>query len=403
MRLLFVVQRYGREVPGGAEQLSRELATRLAGRGHDLEVLTSRALSYVDWADAYPAGTEELDGVTVHRLSVEAPRHDGRFNLLNSRAVWGYRPVPLHLQEHWIRSSGPLLPVLPWLGEHAGGFDVVAFFSYLYYPTWAGLPVASSLTATVLHPTAHDEPSLYLPLFRTTFRHPAAFAFSTEEERALVGRLFGSAGRSAVIGIGVDLDAGPGAGETAFREAYNIDRPYLLFLGRVDASKGAEELFDFFLAYKKRNPGSLTLVLVGDPARPLPHHPDVIVTGVVGEDMKRAALDGALALVQPSYWESFSMVLTEAWAARKAALVQGHCAVLDGQVRRSGGGIPYRGFAEFEMAVRRITEEPDLARRLGVAGRRYAEAHYGWDTVLDRYEMLLSRATRSSPADTAPR
>jgi glycosyltransferase involved in cell wall biosynthesis len=396
VRLLFVVQRYGREVAGGAELACREFATRLAGRRHDVEVLTSRARNYVDWADAYPAGTEELDGVAVHRLSVSAPRHDRAFNLLNSRAVWGRRPVPLHLQEHWIRSSGPLLPdLVPWLAERAGAFDAVIFFSYLYYPTWAGLPVASALTATVLHPTAHDEPSLDLPLFRTTFRHPAAFAFFTEEEQDLVRRRFGAGGPSAVIGIGVDLDAAA-ADETVFREAYGIDRPYLLCLGRVDAAKGAEELFDFFASYKARNPGPLALAFVGDPARPLPPHPDVVVTGAVGDGMRRSAIAGATVLVQPSYFESFSLVVIEAWAQEKAALVQGYCEVLDGQARRSGGGIPYRGFAEFEVAVEAIGAGPGLAARLGAAGRRYTEENYSWPVVLDRYERLLGATIRTA-------
>ena len=106
MRLLFVVQRYGREVAGGAELHCREFATRLAARGHDVEVLTSCAVSYMDWANWYPAGSEELDGVTVHRLAVASPRSDRFFAPLNSRVVWGTKPVPLHLQEHWIRSSG---------------------------------------------------------------------------------------------------------------------------------------------------------------------------------------------------------------------------------------------------------------------------------------------------------
>lgn len=396
MRLLFVVQRYGREVAGGAELCCREFATRMAQRGHDVEVLTSRALSYVDWADAYPAGSGELDGVTVHRLPLVTPRHDYSFGILNARTVWSGRPVPLHLQRHWMRSSGPLLDGLcPWLAERSGGFDAVIFFSYSYYPTWAGLPVASALVATVLHPTAHDEPSLYLPLFQTTFRHPRALAFLTEEEKGLVRRRFGLSRRSAVVGVGVDLEVE--GTENAFRQGQGLeDRPYLLCLGRIDAAKGSEELCEYFVAYKTRNRGPLALVMAGDPARPLPAHPDVIMTGQVDEAMKSSALAGAVALVQPSYFESFSMVLTEAWAQRKAALVQGHCAVLEGQVRRSGGGIPYRGFAEFEAAVNRIVGDPDLAGRLGAAGRRYAEEHYHWDTVLDAYERLLWGVTRGS-------
>ena len=93
-RLLFVVQRYGREVAGGAELLCREFATRLAARGHSVEVVTSCALNYVDWANHYPAGTAELDGVTVHRLPVAHQRDDRLFEALNTRVVWGQRPIP---------------------------------------------------------------------------------------------------------------------------------------------------------------------------------------------------------------------------------------------------------------------------------------------------------------------
>jgi glycosyltransferase involved in cell wall biosynthesis len=403
MRLLFVVQRYGHEVAGGAERHCWEFATRLARRGHDVEVLTSRAQSYVDWSDVYPAGSAEVDGVRVHRLSVTQPRSERFFGPLNARVVWGNRPVPLHLQEHWIRSSGPLLPDLgPWLAERGSSFDVAIFFSYLYYPTWAGLPVAAGLTTTVLHPTAHEEPPLYLPLFQTTLRQPSALAFSTQEEEVLVRRCFKVSSLSAVIGIGIDIEEADGDDDgAAFREAHHLDgRPYLLFLGRIDPAKGTEELFDFFVAYKIRNPGSLILAMVGDRVRPLPFHPDVVVTGVVDEAMKRSALAGAVALVQPSFFESFSMVLIEAWAQRKAVLVQGHCAVLEGQVRRSGGGIPYRGFGEFEVATRRLVEDPALATHLAEAGHRYTEDHYTWNKILARYERLLLAASSSTPGQS---
>ena len=395
MRLLFVVQRYGREVAGGAELHCREFATRLAERRHRVDVLTSCALSYVDWANKYPAGTEELDGVRVHRLPVAAPRDDSLFGPLNTRTVWSPRRVPLFLQHEWMRSQGPCMSQLvPWLAESAGDYDVVIFFTYLYYPTWAGLPVASGLTSTVLHPTAHDEPSLYLPLFDTMFRHPSAFAFSTEEEQQLVTRRFGVRRACAVIGIGVDLDVADETDEVGFREAYGLsDRPYLVYVGRLDPAKGSEELHQFFVHYKRRNPGPLALVMVGDPVRELPRHPDVVVTGIVDDTTKGSAVAGAVALVQPSFFESFSMVLTEAWAQRKPALVQGYCAVLEGQARRSGGGIPYRGFAEFEVAVDSLIHDRRLAQALGRAGRRFVEAHYRWPDVLARYEALLESLT----------
>ncbi|HEX2064795.1 MAG TPA: glycosyltransferase family 4 protein, partial [Acidimicrobiales bacterium] len=245
----------------------------------------------------------------------------------------------------------------------------------------------------VLHPTAHAEPPLYLRLFDATFHLPSAFGFLTEEERQLVRRRFDFRRPSSVLGVGVDLDVhGDGA---AFREAHGLEeRPYLVYVGRIDPDKGAEELYAFFLAHKARRPGPLALVMVGEAVKPLPPHPDVVVTGFVDDSLKRSAVAGAVALVHPSYYESFSMALTEAWAQRKAALVQGHCDVLLGQARRSGGAIPYFGFAEFEAAVELLLADVELAGRLGEAGRRYVETQYPWPVVLDRYEALLRTTAR---------
>ncbi|HWD72210.1 MAG TPA: glycosyltransferase family 4 protein [Actinomycetota bacterium] len=395
MRILFVVQRYGAQVPGGAELAAREFATRLALRGHATEVLTSCAVSYVDWANAYPPGTEELDGVLVHRLPVSEPREDRIFGPMHARVPFGRHRVPPFMQRDWMRVQGPNLPGLtPWLREHATSYDRIVFFTYLYFTASAGLPAAAGMVPTVLHPTAHDEPPLYLSLFDLTYRLPSALAFLTEEEAELVANRFHVRLPSTVTGLGVELDVAASAEDvTAFRAgvAGLGARPYLVYVGRVDPGKGSVELFDFFTAYKRRNPSDLALVVVGDPVEPMPPHPDIFITGFVAEPSKRAAMGGALALVQPSYFESFSLVLVEAWALGKPALVQGRCDVLDGHARRSGGGIPYRGFAEFEAALDLVRSDPGLAGALGRAGRRYVERRYAWDRVIARYEAFLER------------
>jgi glycosyltransferase involved in cell wall biosynthesis len=402
VRLLFVVQRYGAEVAGGAEAACRDVATRLADRGHEVHALTSCAQSYVDWANVYPEGEVDLDGVTVHRLPVNRAREDRFFGPMNARAAHGHKPVPLYLQTEWMRLQGPELPGLTaWLTERAAGFDVVIFFTYLYYTTWAGLPVAAGLAPTVLAPTAHDEPPIYLPLFDFTFRLPTAFAYLTEEEESLVARRFRVRRPSGVVGLGVDLNA---TGDAAkFRARYGVgDRPYLLYVGRLDPGKGSDELYGFFTTYKARRPGPLALVVVGEPVKPLTPHPDVICTGFVDEATRTSATQGCLALVQPSYYESFSLVLAEAWAQSKPALVQGHCDVLVGQARRSGGAIAYHGFAEFEAGVDLLLEQPKLCTELGQRGRIYVQRRYSWDTVIDHYEHLLHTA-HSLFRQTTPR
>jgi glycosyltransferase involved in cell wall biosynthesis len=193
-----------------------------------------------------------------------------------------------------------------------------------------------------------------------------------------------------VVGVGVDLNA-KGSGER-FRTTYGLgDTPYLLYVGRIDAGKGSLEMFDYFRAYRDRSGSELKLVIVGEPVLTLPADDSVIVTGYLTEQEKTDAIAGCTAFLQPSYYESFSMALTEAWAQRRAAIVQGRCDVLAGQAARAAGGFSYVGFAQFEAVVEELTAHPDVAAALGENGRAYVERMYRWDSIMDRYDTLLEQ------------
>jgi glycosyltransferase involved in cell wall biosynthesis len=403
MRLLFVIQRYGEGIPAGAEAHCRAFATRLVARGHHVEVLTSCAADYATWANAYAPGTSDDEGVVLRRLATSRERDAVAFPALSDRVLLGTYSVPVHLQRRWLHLQGPAMPELPgWLRTNAARFDTVIFFTYLYEPSVLGVPAVSGKAPVVMHPTAHDEPPLYLPVFRSMIEQVDAFAFSTPEEEALVRRVFGVDTPSDRIGIGVDLaDRADGA---RFRASSGLgDAPYLLCLGRMDASKGTHELAAFFAEYKRRRPGPLRLVLAGDPVQPPPAHPDVDVVGVVDEATKHSAIAGAAAVVSPSFFESFSMVITEAWAQERPVLVQGRSDVLRGQALRSGGGLAYAGYAEFEAAVTWLLDEPERFDALGRTGRAYTVATYSWDAVLGRYEALLEAAVGRGPRRTGTR
>lgn len=391
MRLLYVIQRYGKDIAGGAEQHCREFAERLVERGHDVEVLTTCATSYVDWANEYRPGLTIEAGVAVRRVPVAHTRDGEQFARFNARLVHRPRLSPIGMQREWMRMQGPYAPALPqWLSRNARAYDCVVFVTYLYWTTWAGLSAVAGALPTLLHPTAHDEPPLRLSIFDGLFRLPDAFAFLTPEEASLVARRFPSAPSGEVVGVGVDLPQR--VDESLFRQRANLGRdPYLLYLGRVDPAKGAAELVDFFVAYKDHNPSDLKLVLVGAPVMALPVRPDIVHTGFVDDRVRDSAIAGALALVQPSYFESFSMVLTEAFAQACPALVQGRCEVLAGHARRSGAAIPYSGFAEFAAAVEMLRADGRLRSEMGRRGQEYVLREYGWGTALGRYESLLDR------------
>ena len=393
MRVLYVIPRYGPQAAGGAEGACRSFAMRMAASGHEVEVVTSCAVSYLEWGNALPTGTAIEDGVTVHRLPVAAPRDLGRFSAVSMRALTGRHVAPSHVQHAWLDEQGPRLDGLAdVLRDRAKSADVAVVLPYLYLPAFTAITTLAGRVPVVFHPCAHDEPPLRLPVYERLFRLSDALGFFTEEEAELVRRRFRIDRPSAVTGIGVDVDipqAPPphidGVGE----------RPYLVCVGRIDPGKGTLELVEWFGRYKDAHPGPLALVLVGDRANEVAPHPDVFLTGIVDEAKKQAIIEHSLAFVQPSHYESFSIVLMEAWAAGKAAAVQALSDVLAGHARRSGGALPYRNEEELGEVLDLLVSQPTLRQRLGEAGRAYVQAHFQWPDVLARHESLLDQAVVS--------
>ncbi len=269
--------------------------------------------------------------------------------------------------------------------------DLAVFMTYMYTTTTRTLPAAAGRIPTILQPTAHDEPPIWVRLYDSLFRLPDAFIFFTPEERDVVRHRFAIDPAGETIGIGIDLIEATSVSE--FRAQHELgEDPYLLYVGRIDAIKGSLEAYRFFEAYKARNGGPLKFVFVGEAVSDMPLHDDVVFTGFLDESTKRNALAGALALVQPSRFESFSIVLCESWVQRRPAIVHADCEVMNGQARRSSGAIPYRGFAEFEAAVSLLLERPELADRLGRNGRDYVERSYSWSAVLAGFERAAGIA-----------
>jgi len=390
MRVGYVVHRYGAEVPGGAETACRQWAQRLAERGHAVEVLTSCASSYLDWANVYPPGQSADGPVTVNRLPVDVPRDPTRFAALSERALLGRRPPSLHLQQAWLECQGPHLPALvSEVQRLAERVDVMVFVTYLYWTTALGLPTAAGRVPILFHPTAHDEPTLRMWRLQYPFHLADAFGFLTPEEETLVRDRLRVRQPGTVVGLGLDPQPATGAEIAEVRGRFGLsDEPYLVCVGRIDPNKGTPELVAWNRHHRQQRPDAPRLVLVGDLACPVDDD-TVVVTGVVDETTKRALIAGSMALVAPSYFESFSIVLLEAWAQGVPVLAQGRSAVLAGQITRSGGGIAYRGLAQFEAAVDLLAEDPTVRSSLARAGMEYLSRHYAWPVVMDRYEQEL--------------
>ena len=140
MRLAFVVQRYGREIIGGSESLARQIAERLSRR-HEITVLTTTAKDYITWKNEYPVGDSKHRGVQIKRFPVVAERDLDAFNEFSKDI---YEGEPSKDDEiRWLHKQGPVVPALvEHLKKEHGSYDLILFFTYLYYPTYYGLQVA---------------------------------------------------------------------------------------------------------------------------------------------------------------------------------------------------------------------------------------------------------------------
>ena len=384
MRLAFVVQRYGAGIAGGSEGHCRELAERLSPR-HDITVLTTRAADYVTWENALPEGRSVENGVPVIRFPVAQPRRMKIFADLSDEVF--DRGAPRDRQQEWFRENGPEAPaLLDYLRDHGREFDLVLFWTYRYYQSYFGLPLVSD--RAILVPTAEEDAAINLDVLPEFFDRPAGFLFLTPEEEQLVSsRAYRPLRPSAVAGIG--LEPAP-IGRTSRTPLLPLGIPqdYLLYLGRVDHNKGCGALLESFQDYAATRPG-VTLVLAGPAKMQIPEHPQIRALGYVTDEVREALLAHAQALVVPSWYESLSIVLLEAWNFAVPALVNGRCKVLAGQVTRANGGLYYMFPAEFDEGADYLLTRPAERAALGRQGLAYVDREYRWPTVLSRVERLL--------------
>jgi glycosyltransferase involved in cell wall biosynthesis len=390
MKVAFVVQRYGMEINGGAELHCRWVAEHMA-RHWNVDVLTTRAVDYISWRNAYPENNEIINGIPVKRFSVKRPRDPRRFGDIQNFIL--HEEHKQRDEHKWLDEEGPLVPdMVAYIREHAAEYDYFIFFSYRYYHSYWGIRAVPD--KSLLVPTAEHDDIIYLRLFRDLFHKPSGIIYNSVEEKKLIQTVSGNhAVPGKVVGVGTLVP--PQVDSESFRRRFQLPGEYVLYLGRIDENKGCGKLFEYFLRYKQENGSTIPLVLVGRNVMKIPAHPDIVYLGFLSETDKFAALNGARMLMMPSPYESLSMVTLEAWALQKPVLANGGCGVLRGQCRRSQAGLYYDDYSDFKQALDLMLHDDRLCRRLGENGKEYFHTHYTWDVIEEKYLSLVEEIERN--------
>ena len=358
---------------GGPIAVARELTSRLAGRGHRVEVVTT-SLVDLRTRGAARSRVEEHDGVRVRYLATPARyrwmgvtptlplalRNVERPDVVH---VFGFRDPVTTGTASWAR-----LRRIPYLFEPLGMFRPrlrkVALKRALDWTLFGG--IASSAEAVVV---------------------------ASEVERQDVVRGGVPAGRVHVRGNGFPA---PFDDEPADREALGIPSgaPVILYVGRIAAGKGIEHLQAALDELAEAH-----LVLVGPDDR---HG----VRELVGGDRvhvlpptdgpPRAVYRMADVVALPSAGESFGMAAAEAAAAGTPVVVTDRCGVAGFFEPGEALVVPYDRDA-LSDALRHVLSDAELRASLSVGGRAAAERS-SWDRVADRQEELYRAAVASRTA-----
>ena len=386
--IAFISPRFSEQgTVGGAETLLKKLAEHAAAAGRKVTFLTTCAESHFTWENKIPPGQRRIGNLDVHYFPVDK-RDTAAFAQIQQAICGGGHFTPAD-EETWARNSVNSEALYQHLREHGADYDRIVMGPYLF-----GLIIAASRIhpdKTILVPCLHDEAFAYLGLMKKMFAAVRGLMFNAEPEQDFARRIFDIPdSKCSVVGMGIDpFQADP----KSFAARRGLTSPYLMYSGRREGGKGTPLLCEYVNAFRERTGKDIKLVFTGSgpieaPSELVPH---ILDLGFVSEQEKHDAMAGALAFVHPSTLESFGIVLLESFLAGTPALVHAGSEVLRWQCRKSGGGLWFRHYPDFEEELSLLLSNEDLRKRMGAAGREYVQKEYSWESVEKRLFDALDR------------
>ena len=388
----FVIPWYGENIPGGAEMELREVATHLQKAGMEVEILTTCVKDFnADWnVNYYAAGTAIVDDIVVRRFPVRR-RDTAAFDRVNRKLMQGQR-LSLQEEQTFVEEMVNSPQLYEYMLDSSDDYSLYVFIPYMFGTTYFGMQICPE--KSVLIPCFHDEAYLYLRLFRQAYIQARGMIYNAMPEMELAGRVYDfSSTEQICMGIGMNTDLHPDA--EAFRKAYHIEKPFLLYAGRKDTGKNVHTLLRYFAEFKRRQPSDLQLVLIGGGQIEIPVsvQDDVYDLGFVTAQDKYNAMAAAELLCQPSQNESFSLVIMESWLCGRPVLVHAKCAVTRDFARRSNGGLYFKDYFEFEGCVQYLLSHPEAAKTMGENGGQFVRENFDWDVIVEKYKTFFQKLT----------
>jgi glycosyltransferase involved in cell wall biosynthesis len=282
--------------------------------------------------------------------------------------------------------------------------EIDVFQAYGFYPNVFGLPAARLARVPVALGAIRDTGDHLTPsrrrLQKLACRLATGVLVNAEAVRENLLAQGYEGRRICVVPNGISVERFAGT-DTNPREGLGIERdaPIVTLLGRLNELKGADYFIEAASLVAKRFPKARFLV-VGDGApsagpsyrqglecyaRMLGLSERMVFAGLRSD--VPALLVHSQVLVQPSLSEGLSNVLLESMAAGVpvvATRVGGNPEVVEEEV--SGILVPPRDAGALAQGIERLLSDPDLALRMGRAGRERVKARFSVEQMVRRTE-----------------
>ena len=378
MKVVQVTLRF--DAPGGVETTVRETSRRLRAGGDDVQVFASDLFDEGNWIVRNDFAST-VDGVPVRRFRVQKRLLPG----LNM-------PLMIGLVDALAESDADVI--------HAHSHRYGHVLEAAAAAERTGIPLVVS---THYHPADPYDTPVRRGLLRvqdvgfgaTAYRVARAVIVETEHEARLV-REFAPSDRLRTVPPGIDLAAWSDPSRDAPAPS-GLPAGYLLFAGRIDATKGLDLLLDALarLPPERRRPLVLLGPDWGERSRLEAQSAALGLTGLVrfldrvdDPGVYRSVFRGARAFVLPSRYEAFGLVLLDAMAAGVpivATSVGGVPEVLDGG--RRGRLVPAESAASLAAALAEVEGDPDGTRRR-IAAASEGVRGYDWSVTTERLKAI---------------
>jgi len=191
----------------------------------------------------------------------------------------------------------------------------------------------------------------------------------------------------------------PGPPQTGL--APSTERPYFLFVGRLESIKGLEDVLDAFATFDAADlivagEGTERTGLVARAAG----NPRVRFVGFQsGPELARLYTDAQAVIASSRGYETFGLAVIEAYSRGVPVLARRMGSYLE-LVENTGAGETFTDVAELQAAMHRMLADPTRRREMGaIAYARFRDT-FSEDVVVPRYLALVERFMSAAVAAT---